>query len=154
MTVWIALWSLDTTGGATRPFTTGSEAKYRASAFAFCRSAAVTPLSRTYTTRAGLRFLDWNRFCSLSSWVDSADDGRYADASFFSAPCSLPARPPSAATTRIQNATTTYFERRPHTNAITRLPPDRGRSGRSPLAPSAPGSPNPGAREFVECCPG
>src|SRR5205814_10263178 len=115
-------------------------------------SAEVTPLSRTYTTSAGFRFLDWNRLCALSSWVDSADDGRYADASFFSAPCSLPARPPRAATTRIQKATTTYFERRPHTNAVRRLPPDRGRSGRfplGPLAPSAPGSPNPGAREFL-----
>ena len=89
-------------------------------------SAAVTPLSRTYTTRAGLRFLDWNRFCSFSSWVDSADDGRYADASFFSAPWSLPASDPRAATTRIQNTTTRYFDRRPHTNAVRRpKPPDR-----------------------------
>src|SRR6266513_4932345 len=102
-------------------------------------SAEVTPLSRTYTTSAGFRFLDWNRLCALSSWVDSADDGRYADASFFSAPCSLPARPPRAATTRTQNATTTYFERRPHTNAIRRLPPDRGLSGLVPLTPPAPG---------------
>jgi len=54
MTVSMALWSLDTTGAATRPSTWGSEAKYRASAAAFCRSAAVIPLSRTYTTRAGL----------------------------------------------------------------------------------------------------
>src|SRR5512146_1256640 len=105
-------------------------------------SAEVTPLSRTYTTSAGFRFLDWNRLCSLSSCVDSADDGRYAEALFFSAPCSLPARPPRAATTRIQNTTTTYFVRRPHTNAIRRLPPERVWS-----AP-APGSPDPGAREF------
>ena len=34
-------------GGATRPSTTGSVAKYRASASALARSAAVTPLSRT-----------------------------------------------------------------------------------------------------------
>src|SRR6266568_1512772 len=115
MTVWIALWSLDTTGGAIR----------------------------TFTTRAGLRFLDWNRVCWFSSWVDSADDGRYDDASFFSAPCSLPARPPRAKTTRIQNTTTRYLDRRPHTNAIRRLPPDRA----GPR--SAPGSPNPGAREFL-----
>src|SRR6266480_5102651 len=145
MTVSIALWSLDTAGEATRPLTAGSEAKYRASAFAFCRSAAVTPLSRTYTTRAGLRFLDWNRFCSLSSWVDSADDGRYADASFFSAPCSLPARPPRAATTRIQNTTTMYFVLRPHTNAIRRPPSDRVWPAR------APGSPDPGARAGPSC---
>ena len=73
------------------------------------RSAAVTPLVRTYTTRAGLRFLDWKRFYWFSSWVDSAEAGKYDDASFFSAPWSLPASDPSAATTRIQNATTRYF---------------------------------------------
>ena len=54
MTVSIALWSLETMGWATRPATAGSVAKYRASARALAMSAAVTPLSRTYTTRAGL----------------------------------------------------------------------------------------------------
>jgi len=58
--------------------------------------------------------------------VDSAEAGKYDDASFFSAPWSLPASDPSAATTRIQNAITRYFDRRPHTNAIRRpRPPDR-----------------------------
>ena len=47
MTVSIALWSLDTVGGATRPSTTPSEAKDRASASALARSAWVIPLSRT-----------------------------------------------------------------------------------------------------------
>jgi hypothetical protein len=47
MSVTIALWSLETVGGTTRPFTTGSDAKYRASASALARSAAVIPLSRT-----------------------------------------------------------------------------------------------------------
>src|SRR5579863_5800333 len=59
--------------------------------------------------------------CSFSSWVDSADAGRYDDASFFSAPCSLPASEPVAATTTSQNTTTMYLDRRPQIMLISRL---------------------------------
>ena len=51
--------------------------------------------------------------CSVSAWVDSADAGRYAEASFFSTPISFPARAPVSAITITQKASTAHLVRRP-----------------------------------------
>src|SRR5215469_2578502 len=117
----MALWSAEGIGPVTRPCTVGSAAKARASAAALCRSAAVSPEDRTYTTTAGLRFLDTNLACAFSSWVDSALAGRYADGSFFSAPISLLDSGPATATTTSQNTSTSHLVRLPHGNEANRL---------------------------------
>src|SRR3954468_22946726 len=59
-----------------------------------------------------------NAFCSSRTTVDSAFPGSHDFASFFSAPLSLPANGPIAATTTSQNNRTRYLLRRP---TITRV---------------------------------
>src|SRR3954453_7771259 len=59
-----------------------------------------------------------NAFCSSRTTVDSALPGSHDFASFFSAPLSLPASGPIAATTTSQNNRTRYLLRRP---TITRV---------------------------------
>src|ERR1019366_2466552 len=118
--VWIARWSAAGTGPATRPRTAGRAAKLRASAAALRRSAGVMPDCRWYISTAGLRFFELNLACRFSSWVEAALAGREADASFFSAPCSLPASDPVRATTTIQNTTTRYLVRLPQGSAAIR----------------------------------
>src|SRR5947209_6944311 len=56
---------------------------------------------------------DWKRDCTFSTWVDSALGGSQADASFFSAPLSLPASEPSTATMISQKTRTAHLVRRP-----------------------------------------
>src|SRR5215469_12297031 len=117
----MALWSAEGIGPVTRPCTADSAAKLCASAAALRRSAGVSPDERTYTTTAGLRFLETNLACAFSSWVDSALAGRYADGSFFSAPISLLDSGPATATTTSQNTRTSHLVLLPHGNAAIRL---------------------------------
>src|SRR3954452_8761040 len=72
-------------------------------------------------TTASNVFGDRNAFCSWSAIVDSALPGSHDFASFFSAPDSLPASGPSAATTMTQNNRTRYFVRRPTITRVTAL---------------------------------
>src|SRR4051794_41001363 len=64
---------------------------------------------------------DRNAACSSSTCVDSALPGSHDFASFFSAPDSLPASGPAAATTMTQNSNTRYLVRRPTMTRVTTL---------------------------------
>ena len=110
----MALPSRETNGPATWLRTTlGTPRNRRASAAAFALSALVTPDGRSYTRTAAKMLGDWNRDCTSSTLVDSAAAGSQADASFFSAPVSLPASEPSTATTISQKTRTAHLVRRP-----------------------------------------
>ena len=110
----MALPSRETNGPATWLCTTlGTPRNRRASAAAFALSALVTPDGRSYTRTAGKMLGDWNRDCTSSTLVDSAADGSQDDASFFSAPVSLPASEPSTATMISQKTRTAHLVRRP-----------------------------------------
>src|SRR5262249_5486054 len=88
-------------------------ANFGTSAAALAWSAAVSPAGRSYTTTAGKTSGDWNAPDRLSTLVDSAEPGAQAEASFFSAPVSLPASGAPANRTTNQKTRTTYLDLRP-----------------------------------------
>ncbi len=93
--------------------TPATSANRRASAAALPLSALVRPDGRSYTTTAVKMLGDWNRDWTSSTLVDSALAGSQADASFFSAPVSLPASGPVTATMTSQKTRTAHLVRRP-----------------------------------------
>src|SRR3954447_3520835 len=110
----MALPSRETNGPATWLCTTlGTPRNRRASAAAFALSVLVRPDWRSYTRTAGKMLGDWNRDCTSRTLVDSAAGGSQDDASFFSAPVSLPASEPSTATMISQKTKTAHLVRRP-----------------------------------------
>src|SRR5215510_3554374 len=89
------------------------EAKRRASAAAFARSAAVTPEGRAYTTIAVEMLGDWKRASASRTLVDSAPAGTHCDVSFFSAPLIFVDSGKVTASTATQKPTTSHLVQLP-----------------------------------------